>query len=119
VSPWPCLCLMGLKTLVWHSDVLQLMEGAAETQVMVIGPFANAARPQRCRIVEKILALEAPTAWRNMSNSLLHLKSSGNQVNAVVVSRDAMVASGNVGDDLVKLEERKGLGDTQRVALIE
>lgn len=107
MSPWPCLCLMGLKTLVWHSDVLQLMEEAAETQVMVIGPCANAARPQRCQIVEKILALAAPKTWRNMSDSLLHLRSSGNQVNAVVASRDAVVVSGNVGVDRVKLEEIK------------
>jgi len=101
---------MGLKTLVWDLDVLQLMEEAAETQVMVIGPFADAARPQRCQIAEKILALEAPTAWRNMSDFLLHLPSSGNRVSAVEVSRDAVVASGNVGGGLVKLEERKGLG---------
>lgn len=110
---------MGLKTLAWDLDVLQLMEEAAETQVMVIGPFVVAARPQRCQIAEKILALEAQTAWRNMSDSLLHLPSSGNQVNAVVVSRDAVVASGNVGGDLVKLEERKWLGDTQRMFPVE
>lgn len=90
--------------------MLQLMEEAAETQVMVIGPFANVARPQRCQVVEKILVLEAPTAWRNMSDFLLHPPSSGNRVNAVVVSRDAVVASGNVGGDLVTLEESKGLG---------
>jgi hypothetical protein len=109
---------MGLRTLAWDLDVLQLMEEAAETQVMVIGPFVVAARPQRYQIAEKILALEAQTAWRNMSDSLLHLPSSGNQVNAVVVSRDA-VALGNVGGDLVKLEERNGLGDTQRMFPIE
>ena len=99
--------------------MLQLMGEAAETQVMVIGPFANAARPQRCQVVEKILALEAPTAWRNTSDFLLHPPSSGNRVNAVVESRGAVVASGNVGGDLVKLEESEGLGSTQRVALIE
>ena len=110
---------MGLKTLVQDLDVIQLMEEAAETRVMVIGPFADAARPQRCQIVEKILAREAQTAWRNMSDSLLHLPSSGNQVNAIVVGCDAVVASGNVGGDLVKLEERKGLCNTQRVTLLK
>ena len=83
----------------------QLMEEAAETQVMVIGPFADAARPQRSQVVEKTLVLEAPTAWRKMSDFLLHPPSSGNRVNAVVVTHDAVVASGNVGGDLVKLED--------------
>jgi hypothetical protein len=94
------------------------MEGGAETQVMLIGLFVVAAHPQRCQIAEKILTLEAPTAWRNMSDSLLHQPSS-DQVNAVVVSRDAVVALGNVGGDLVKLEEKKELGNTQRVAPLE
>jgi hypothetical protein len=62
VSPWPCLCLTGLKTLVQGLGVFRLTAEAAEMLVMVMRPVVDAARPPRCQIAERIWALEEPTA---------------------------------------------------------
>lgn len=80
------------------------MAEAAEMRVMVMSPTVDAARLQRCQIAGGILALGGPTAWRGVSDSPLHLPSSGNRVNAVAVSYDAVGASGNASGDLEKLK---------------